>query len=337
MSGPTEPAGQPSARPRNYLEQGERRRLLWRFMPAALALVVGLTVVEQVWFRQARAPRPRSVDTRLEAIRGPAPSGAEVLIEAEPAPFVPGPGELAASPEMLEDVRDDTFFRAADVEAWLQVWKTLIEAGPAGMRAAEAQPVTYGELFGQPRSFRGRLVRMKGTLHRLEQIKAPDNHYGIENYWQGWLEPASGPVEPVVVHFRQLPEGMPTGLKIHESVEVVGYFLKRHAYAAADAVRVAPLLMALEPAWKPLRLPAAGGTTFGTWALVAMGAVVAATIAAASLSGRRPRAPDPGPSGDLSAALADVEPFSASAALRRLAEEEEREAVGGRPSAETPA
>lgn len=335
MSGPSDPAERPSSRPRNYLEQGERRRLLWRFMPAALALVVGLTVVERVWFRPARPPRVEPVDTRLETVRGPAPADGEVLIEAEPEPFVPGPGELAAPASMLEGVRDDTFFRAADVEAWLQVWKTLIEAGRKGMRAAEAQPVSFGELFGQPRSFRGRLVRMQGTLHRLERIKAPDNNYGVEDYWQGWLEPASGPVEPVVVHFRQLPEGMPTGLKIHESVEVVGYFLKRHAYAAADTVRVAPLLMALEPTWKPLRLPAPGGTTFGTWALVAMGALVAATIAAASLSGRRPRAPAPETGGDLSAALADVELFSASAALRQLAQED-REAVGGRPSAETP-
>ena len=334
MSGPVDPAERPSSRPRNYLEQGERRRLLWRFMPAALALVVGLTVVEQVWLRPARPPRVQPVDTRLEAIRGPAPVDGEVLIEAEPEPFVPGPGELAAPASLLEEVRDDTYFRTADVEAWLQVWKTLIEAGRQGMRAAEAQPVSYGELFGQPRSFRGRLVRMKGTLHRLERIQAPDNNYGIDDYWQGWLEPASGPAEPVVVHFRQLPDGMPTGLKIQESVEVVGYFLKRHAYAAADTVRVAPLLMALEPAWKPLRLPAAGGTQVGTWALMAMGALVAATIAAASFSGRRPRAPAPEPDGDLSAALADVEPFSESAALRRLAEQD-REATGGRPSSET--
>jgi len=312
----------PADRPRNYLEPAERRRLLWRFMPAALVIVLALTAVERVWFRPARAPAPPPVDTRLEAVRGPAPADGAVVIEAEPEPFVPGPGALAAPASMLEAVRDDTFFRAADVEAWLQIWKTLREAGRDGMRAAAAPRVSFGELFGQPRSFRGRLVRLKGTLHRLERVGAPENNYGVDDYWQGWLEPADGPAEPVVVHFFELPEGMPTGMKIREPVEVAGYFLKRHAYAAADTVRVAPLVMALEPAWKPLPHPAPGGTAFGTWALVAMGALVAATIAAASLSGRRPRRGPSETDGDLSAALADFETFSPSAALRQLADED---------------
>jgi hypothetical protein len=323
MIDPSGPADRSAhERPRNYLEPGERRRLLWRFMPAALAVVLALTVVEWLWFRPARSPAPPPVDTRLEAVRGPAPADGEVVIEAEPEPFVPAPGALGASAATLADVRDDTFFRAADVDAWLQIWKTLGEAGRPGMRAASAHRVSFGELFGQPRSFRGRLVRMKGTLHRLERVGAPENNYGVRDYWQGWLEPASGPAEPVVVHFLELPEGMPTGMKIREPVEVVGYFLKRHAYAAADTVRVAPLVMALEPTWQPLPAPVPGGTAVGTWALVGMGALVAATIAAAGLAGRRPRRPPPEMNGDLSAALADVEPFCPGAALRQLADED---------------
>lgn len=319
MSGPPGPAD----RPRNYLEPGERRRLLWRFMPAALAVVLALTAVEWIWFRPTRAPAPPPVDTRLESVRGPTPGAGAVVIEAEPAPFVPAAGALGAPDGMLADVRDDTFFRAADVEAWLQIWKTLRGLGREGMRAAAAPRVSFGELFGQPRSFRGRLVRMKGTLHRLERVGAPENNYAVRDYWQGWLEPADGPAEPVIVHFLELPEGMPTGMKIREPVEVAGYFLKRHAYAAADTVRVAPLVMAIEPTWKPLPRPAPGGTAIGTWALVGMGALVAATIAAASLSGRRRHRTRPETTGDLTAALADVEPFAPGIALRRLADEDQ--------------
>ena len=41
-AGAAEPSvGRRRTPPRNYLERGERRRLLWRFMPAALAVLAG--------------------------------------------------------------------------------------------------------------------------------------------------------------------------------------------------------------------------------------------------------------------------------------------------------
>jgi hypothetical protein len=94
--------------------------------------------------------------------------------------------------------------------------KVAAKAKEAAARAREAKAkaaaprVSFAELFGQPRSFRGRLVRMKGVFHRAEELTAPANSYGIDRYWQGWLEPAGGPVSPVVVQFLKLPEGMPT-------------------------------------------------------------------------------------------------------------------------------
>jgi hypothetical protein len=309
-------------RPRNYLATGERRRLLWRFMPVALATVLVLTWVERTWFPR-RDPRPAApVDTRLETVRGPAPGADEVIIEPEPEAVpddaAPAADALGAPASLLAKVRDDTFFRDADTEAWEQLFLTLREnRQPARLRSA-APRVSFSELFGQPRSFRGRLVRLRGTLHRLERLAAPDNNYGIDHYWQGWLELEGGPATPVVIHFLTVPEGMPTGMSIDEPVDVVGYFLKRYAYQAADTIRVAPLVVAHEPVRRPPSAAAKGAASLGTWALVSMAALVAATLLGIGLAGRRDGRRGAEPPVDLSAALAGHEPFSAAEVLGRL-------------------
>jgi hypothetical protein len=314
------PETPPPRRPRNYLATGERRQLLWRVMPWALAVLLLLTWVERSWFPRGESRPAPPVDTRLEAVRPPAPGGDEVIVEAEPElqEPEPEPGVLGAPATMLAQVRDDTFFRAGDTDAWLQTLLTIRDAGPGGPRRAAAQSVSFSELFGQPRSFRGRLVRMRGTLHRLERLDAPQNHYGIDHYWQGWLEPAGGPASPVVVHCLQLPEGMPSGMKIDEPVEITGYFLKRYAYAAADDVRVAPLVLALEPVRRPPPAAATGASSLGTVALVSMAALIAATVLGIRLSGRQAGRRGPAPAVDLADALAGHEPFSAADSLRRL-------------------
>lgn len=315
---PEDDPGPPRRRPPNYLATGERRRLLWRFMPAALAALLVLTWVERTWFPRVDPPTAPAVDTRLEAVRGPQPEGEAVLIEPEPEAFVPEAGALGAPVASLAKVRDDTFFRDVDMDAWEQIFVTLRETGAEGLRRAPASRVSFGELFGQPRSFRGRLVRLRGTFHRLERLDAPPNRYGIADYWQGWLELEGGPATPVVVQCLRLPEGMATGMSVSERVEVTGYFFKRYAYAASDTIRVAPLVMAFEPVRRPPSAAETGASSLGTWAIVSMAALIAATVLGVRLAGRptgRRQATAPE---DLSAALAGHEPFSAAESLGRL-------------------
>lgn len=312
----------PPRRPRNYLETGERRRLMWRIMPVAAVVVIGLSIAEWLWFRPRLPDPPRDIDTALEAVRGPDPTGEAVRLEIvsdEPDPFLVDAAGLSAPPAALSQVKDDTFFRDADMDAWLQTWLTLREAGMAGLARAAAPRVSFAELFGQPRSYRGRLVRFKGTLHRIEQLRAPDNNYGIDTYWQGWLEHARGPAAPIVLQFLELPAGMPVGMKVHEAVDVTGYFFKRYAYNAADTIRVAPLVMALEPKWMPISAQGMRPSSLPVWALVTMGAAVAAMLAAgrwlAQSTGRR-RAEPPI---DMATSLGGFEPVTPEESLRRLA------------------
>jgi hypothetical protein len=314
----------PRKRPPNYLHPTERRRLMWQVMPWAVAVVIGLSITEWVWFRPPPVPPEPHIDTALEAVRGPDPTGEAVRLDfpdLDPAddPFAIDPQGLSASPEALGQVRDDTFFREADMDAWLQTWRTLRDLGPQALAKAAVPQVSFAELFGQPRSFRGRLVRFKGTLHRVEELRAPENHYGIESYWQGWLEPASGPAAPVVLQFLERPAGMPVGMKVHEAVGVTGFFFKRYAYAAADTVRVAPLVMTIQPRWMPLRSPGEGHSWLSGWALATLAAAIGVTLAAGWLASRGPgRRPAP-LAVDVVASLDGFEPVTPEESLRRLA------------------
>ena len=329
-------AGGGGAGPRNFLAPGERRRLFWTVMPAGLVVVALLGWVERAWFPRRGGGRAQ-VDTRLEAVAGPAPRGDEVLIERDPVPPEEAPtDELAASRTALARVRDATTFRDADNDAWFQVWQTLQDGNLATAGRARPRDVSFRELFGQPRSFRGRLVRMKGTLRRAERLAAPPNDYGVDRYWQCWMEPAGGPPSPVVIQCLTLPDAMPTGLAIGEPVEVTGYFFKNFAYNAADAIRVAPVIMTAEPVWRPIVAAPRSGLSGPGGVTLVVAATAAALVGATWLGGlasRRRRPAEPAmPAADLDAALADVEPVSIEESLRRMATDQAGRggAAGGR-------
>ena len=203
---------------------------------------------------------------------------------------------------------------------------TLREAGLTGLRRGRPQDVGFGELFGQPRSFRGRLVRIKGTLHRLERLAAPANDYAIGDYWQGWLEPAGGPPSPVVVQCLTLPAG---------HAERHGASPSRSRSSAISS-RTTPTTPPTRSAWPRSIMsvgaraaaPLAPAVGAGSSAREACTLVVAATLAAVD----RPRHGSgwragggptrgravPAATG-LDDSLAGLEPFSVEESLRRIA------------------
>ena len=245
-------------------------------MPPALVVVLLGVWIEQTFFASPPVASQQQVDTRLpggprgEAGRSPEDS---VVIEREPEPLLEDAGDRGAPAELLAKVRDDTVFRESDSEAWFALWKTIQDGDQAALARQVGPPVGFSELFGQPRSFRGRPVRIRGTLRRLQQVPAPGNTLGIETYWQGWLDPEGGPSSPIVTYFLALPETIQPGMRIIEPVEVVGYFFKRWAYQATDTIRTAPLVMAAEPS--PLTPPSTPRETSITTVLVWTGGILA--------------------------------------------------------------
>lgn len=318
-------AGSPPRRPRNYLARGDHRRLFLVFMPPAVLALLTANILLRRDSPRIRPPEPQ-LDTRLEAITGPPPREGAVVIEPAEEPLeVTDASQLGASVTSLARVRDATRFRTDDHDAWFEMWLTL--QGHDGRRPPPVQDVGFTELFTQPKSFRGRSVRMAGTLRRVEKVESPANDYGVREHWEGWLEPADGPASPVAVHLLRLPDGMAAGREMAEPVAVEGLFLKNVAYIAGDGLRVAPLILAVEPvrrrppqpsarpdAWQ-LSLTAAGVVTMLT--LVSMIAVGFAVVGRV----RRHRVAT---AADLDANLADLTTSSVEEGLREIAAGESR-------------
>ena len=152
-------------------------------MPPAIVLFLSLTWLENAYLRPPRQPGPPQVDTKLAAAEVERTVDGAVVIERDPEPFVAGAEEeLGASEHNLETVRDDTVFRPGDQEAWFQIWMKLEASDMQALRKAKPREVSFAELFGQPRSFRGRLVRFSGTIHRLQKVEAPPNNYNVKDY-----------------------------------------------------------------------------------------------------------------------------------------------------------
>lgn len=308
--------------------------MFWRLMPPALVILLAAGWLERVYLQPQPVAEPPQIDTVVKTAMVTRTVEDAVTIEADPEPissdFVSEAELMGASLNSLSKVRDDTVFRSGDDEAWFGIWQTLRSSDMPAFRKAGVRNVSFAELFGQPRSFRGRLVRFSGTLHRLQKVEAPANQYDITGYWQAWIQPDDGPASPIVVYFLQLPPGLPHGMKINEPVEVIGYFFKRWAYEATDAIRTAPLVMALEPIWKPLKPAPPGGTSIGGYALVTIGLLVAITLLGIRYANGTARVRSTPSAVDLSATLSNIELFSPGEALRQLtASEKEIDATAG--------
>ncbi len=276
----------PRRRLPNWNSATERRRLFWILVP--IVLLAGWA--ERTWLSPTAIAPTEPIDTILG--RGPVTRTIDdgITIEA-PDDIGPSDGKTAtgersagvgAAPETMADpadlalVRDDTVFRSADQRAWFAIWQRLQTEAAADSRP-RGRKVTFAQLFSQPRSFRGRRVRIVGTIRRLQEVAAPSNALGIGAYWQAWLEPADGPASPIVVYFLSRPPGTPSGMRVEIPSVVDGVFFKRWAYQASDAIRLAPLLMATEPQSPPRITSGRGSSTIVGWALFSIAGLIATT------------------------------------------------------------
>lgn len=309
-----------SGPPRNYLGRGEQRRLFWTWMPLALVVLLVAGWLERTYVRRDDPPGMEQVDT-VVPFGGEKVPDAVVIGPEQPEAVEETAFELGAPARSLATVRDDTVFRDGDREAWFSLWQTLRSTDPVVLRKSPATSVSFAELFGQPKAFRGRLVRFTGLVKRLQYVEAPANDSNIDGYWQAWVRPDLGPPTPIVVYFLEVPPGFPTGERIEERIEVVGYFFKRWAYQATDAIRTAPLVVSRMPYSIEGVTKSSPMDWIGSIAMATMFAVVVLSAVAAWLANRGPPRRVEQPSGDLSKQLEAVETESTEQALRRLSRE----------------
>lgn len=259
---------QQTPKPRNYLARREQWRILLLVMSLGLVALLMNEARDPdnfAWIAALDAdsrsdaarqqPEETSVDNRLtrprtenripDAFVSPADSKPDSNPDDETSDrYFPG-----VKPELLGAIRDDTTFRYQESAAWFNLLSVLEKTDDATLRKASTGRVSFAQLFKQSNDYRGELVTLAGTIRRAHSLPAPKNEYGIERYHQMWLQPSDNRKSPIVIYCLELPEAFPTGMEISEEVELTGFFFKRWAYKAQDALRTAPIVLSRTVDW----------------------------------------------------------------------------------------
>lgn len=190
----------------------------------------------------------------------------------------------------LSEVRDDSVFRSAELQAWFRLLEQLDRRSLDQLEQDAVGRVGFLQLFKQSSQYRGQLVTVRGSAQLGYRVRAPKNAYGIDEYYVFWLRPAGGPNSPIAVYALEAPPGFPQ-LKdkdldrgttpLNEEVAFTGYFFKRWAYRAHDGLRIAPLILAKTPRWTaPAPVHRYDPTDPLTLAMCLLGAMAVAAVVA---------------------------------------------------------
>jgi hypothetical protein len=246
----------PKGRSRNYMARGEQRKLLGLVLAVGLVLFLieeaanpqrwawmfqaaGQPVAAANPARQAKVEQPPEL-RRRQAARG------EFIAESEHKEELPATKTFfpGVDRELLAKVRDDTAFRPSEAGAFYHLLGILDETPEAELEKGSVGPVSFTQLFGQPKEFRGDLVTMEGTVRRAQKKAAPKNDYGITDYDLLIVEP-SDRAYAVWVYALELPDDFPRGEKLREPVTLTGFFYKRLAALSEDReIMTWPVLLA---------------------------------------------------------------------------------------------
>ncbi len=177
----------------------------------------------------------------------------------------------------LSAVKDNTFFRAEENQAWFGILDRLRKARADDLDRDSLGEVTYAQLIKQPDVYRGKSVAIRGTVMREELLPAPTNDLGIEKYHRLVIRPEGGGVWPIVVYSLVLPEKFPRGDDIHADVQVNGIFFKNWSYSWQEGLGLAPVILAKTVGWQPTAIAKTSRTEVTVPGVVG---VIAAAIAA---------------------------------------------------------
>lgn len=296
----------PRQSPRNFLARREQVRLL------ALVFTLGLVVILMVeaakpknwyWMWGGKPPqtspasqdRPKppdeyqDVDTRLRPTASDVEPTEPLIVaagdsEAEDAWAAPQDVVYAehllpgVRKNDLEVIRDDTAFSSEENEVFYRWLVQCDRLGATKLSERSLGPTTHLQLFKQSDVYRGRVVSLRGTVRRALRVHANENPWGVDTYYQLWLQPDDRPSLPIVVYSMQLPEGFPVATEIKEEVTLVAVPYKRWPYLAQDTMRSAPLVLAPTVSWQVASPVASTEITATQLTLVVLGATAMAAL-----------------------------------------------------------
>lgn len=221
------------------------------------------------WFRLLTDPNEgRVVDSRLPGGEpGRSPDGGAVLVgqndnrttteapAAKPESLFPKPRLEQATDELLAPIRDDGLFSSSEHQSYFTLLDLMNTLDPQELEQLAEVDVPFSQLYGQPQTYRGRIVKLRGLLRAAyADLRVAPNPHGIEKSHTLWVSPIDQPKRQVYqIHCLQLPDDLPRGeTKSGEQpgeIEFVGLYYKRLAYRAKDDIRTTPLILAKTVRW----------------------------------------------------------------------------------------
>ncbi len=205
-------------------------------------------------------------------------------------------GDLGMDYGLFDDVRDRSVITNAEREVFFQLLAAAGNAGPAQLQPANRSTTDdFVALMERPERHRGELFSFSGVARRVVKVQVTDpdtvERFGFDHYYEvtiffdlgGELKLHDRKVStyPIVFCVRQLPDGMPIGENISESVTATGFMFKLWSYTTgiidrggSAASMVSPLLIGKTVGWsRPVR---DRGFSFGPLAAITLAAVLAA-------------------------------------------------------------
>lgn len=182
----------------------------------------------------------------------------------------------------LQEIQDNTIHRGVENRAWFRMLEILNSAAASDVASSSLGEASYLQLFQQPSFYRGKVITIRGAVKGITCLDAPQNPWGITQYYRLTLFPAGGPAKAILAYCLSLPAEFPAvasgeDRKIDESVEISGFFFKRFVYRSEGGLNTAPLLLAKVPIWKPVSVARTTETPGTSWLLV--GSVLASCVA----------------------------------------------------------
>ncbi len=170
-------------------------------------------------------------------------------------------------------IQDKT--RVLPGRAYFHLLDVARHRGQPDLSQSARRDLTFAHFDRTPDLYRGELVLLKGHLQRLTEIRPVANAEGFERVYEGWLFTDESQGNPYVIVVSTLPDGMPLGGNVRESVSFAGYFLKLWTYQSGDGKRFAPLLIGHGLEWhRRPAMPLAGAGAHTAMLGIAIGLVI---------------------------------------------------------------
>jgi hypothetical protein len=226
-------------RARNYTSRREQWRLLLLILPLGLVILLmnqlrNPQTAEQVnqFFASAEQPAPALKPRRVV-------EAANLIQPVAPRALFPG-----IQPDLLQTIRDNTYFRNAEKDAWFHFFELLQRTPQAELEKMHSMEVDYVQLVDQPHFYRGKLVKLYGFVRQITQQTPAPNDLGITSYYRIVVEPPDNIEWPIFVYCLELPPNLEVGGDLMSNMVVTGLFFKKLSYHWQDGMGIGPVIVA---------------------------------------------------------------------------------------------